>query len=234
VPSPAGQRQHQRAIWLQPAKGGRKAARGPRGAREPRPQPRISRMWHGGWRVANFVAFPRPTGSPRWAAIRATTKKARSSSPKVDGGKMRGRFLRGGNLAEGAPRRATAKLGVVGFCFGGTVTNALAGADGLGAFRPRFRFYGRPAESRRRRPRSRPPLLANYGELDNPHHVGDGRTSMPALTAAKVAAPRLRPTWAPITASTTTRRPVTTNPPPSSPGSARLDWFNKYLRASTT
>src|ERR1700738_246005 len=83
--------------------------------------------------------------------------------PKVDGAKMREDFLAAAKWLKSRPD-STGKLGVVGFCFGGTVTNQLAvrmGSD-LDAAVP---FYGgQPAADDAAKIRA--PLLAHYGELD--------------------------------------------------------------------
>jgi len=82
---------------------------------------------------------------------------------KVDGGKMRQDFLAAANWLKARPD-STGKLGVVGFCFGGTVTNWLAVqlGSGLAAAAP---FYG-GQPSAEDTAKIKAPISAQYGELD--------------------------------------------------------------------
>jgi carboxymethylenebutenolidase len=122
---------------------------------------------------------------------------------------------------------STGKLGIVGFCFGGTTTNALAVRLGseVSAAVP---FYGgQPGAEDVAKIKA--PLLANYGELDT--RITSGWPAFDAaLTAAKVphegyvykdanhgfhndTTPRYDKAAAELAWTRT------------------LDWFNKYLRA---
>jgi len=75
------------------------------------------------------------------------------------------RRLRGGGaVAQGAPRRHRARLGVTGFCYGGGISNTLAvrlGGD-LAAAAP---FYGGPPQAADM-PKIQGPILVHHGELD--------------------------------------------------------------------
>src|SRR5216684_3265626 len=73
--------------------------------------------------VANFIAFA-PDGLTSLGGYPGNDEKGLELFPKVDAAKMREDFLASANWLKARPD-STGKLGVVGFCFGGTTTNAL-------------------------------------------------------------------------------------------------------------
>jgi carboxymethylenebutenolidase len=131
--------------------------------------------------VANFMAFA-PDGLTSVGGYPGDDEKGAQLFMKVDGGKMREDFLAAANWLKARPD-SSGKLGVVGFCFGGTVTNALAVRMGseLAAAVP---FYGGQPNAEDTA-KIKAPLLANYGELDT--RITSGWPAFDAeLTAAKV------------------------------------------------
>src|SRR5579862_3384150 len=74
--------------------------------------------------VAGYMAFA-PDGLTSLGGYPGDEEKGLAMFPKVDGGKMRQDFLAAAKWLKARPD-STGKLGVVGFCFGGTVTNWLA------------------------------------------------------------------------------------------------------------
>ncbi len=131
--------------------------------------------------ISGYMAFA-PDGLTSVGGYPGDDEKGAELFMKVDGGKMREDFLASAKWLKSHPG-STGKLGVVGFCFGGTVTNNLAvqlGSD-LDAAVP---FYGgQPTAENAAKIKA--PVLANYGELDTRITSGwpayDG-----ALTAAHV------------------------------------------------
>ena len=131
--------------------------------------------------VANFMAFA-PDGLTSVGGYPGDDEQGAQLFMKVDGGKMREDFLAAANWLKARPD-SSGKLGVVGFCFGGTVTNALAVRLGseLSAAVP---FYGGQPNAEDTA-KIKAPLLANYGELDT--RITSGWPAFDAaLTAAKV------------------------------------------------
>lgn len=112
--------------------------------------------------VAGYTAFA-PDGLTSVGGYPGDDEQGAQLFMKVDGGKMRQDFLASANWLKARPD-STGKLGVVGFCFGGTVTNWLAVQMGsnLSAAVP---FYG-GQPSAEDTAKIKAPLLANYGELD--------------------------------------------------------------------
>jgi carboxymethylenebutenolidase len=174
--------------------------------------------------VANFVAFA-PDGLTSVGGYPGDDEKGAQLFPTVDGGKMREDFLASANWLKARPE-SSGKLGAVGFCFGGTVTNILAvrmGSD-LGAAVP---FYGGqpPAADAAK---IKAPLLAQYGALDE--RITSGWPAFnEALTAAKV------PHEGYIYAGANHGFHNDTTPRYDEPAAKlawqrTLDWFNKYLR----
>jgi carboxymethylenebutenolidase len=112
--------------------------------------------------VANFVAFA-PDGLTSVGGYPGDEDKGRELFPKVDRAKMLEDFLASARWLKARPD-CTGKLGVVGFCFGGGVANALAVRMGseLAAAVP---FYGGqpPAADV---PKIKAPLLLHYASLD--------------------------------------------------------------------
>jgi carboxymethylenebutenolidase len=125
--------------------------------------------------VANFVAFA-PDGLTSVGGYPGDEDKGRELFPKVDRARMLEDFLAAARWLKGRSD-CTGKLGVVGFCFGGGVANALAvrmGAE-LTAAVP---FYGGqpPAADV---PKIKAPLLLHYASLDT--RINEG---WPAYEAA--------------------------------------------------
>jgi carboxymethylenebutenolidase len=112
--------------------------------------------------VANYVALA-PDGLTSLGGYPGDDEKGAEMFMKVDGGKMREDFLASANWLKGNAA-GTGKLGVVGFCFGGTVTNVLAVRMGtnLSAAVP---FYG-GQPSAEDTAKIKAPLQAHYGSLD--------------------------------------------------------------------
>jgi carboxymethylenebutenolidase len=112
--------------------------------------------------VAGYMAFA-PDGLTSLGGYPGDDEKGAELFMKVDGGKMRQDFLASAKWLKARPD-STGKLGVVGFCFGGTVTNFLAvqlGSD-LDAAVP---FYG-GQPSAEDTAKIKAPINAQYGELD--------------------------------------------------------------------
>jgi carboxymethylenebutenolidase len=118
--------------------------------------------------ASNFIALA-PDGLTSLGGYPGNEDEGRALFPKVNGAKMLEDFIAcGGWLKQHAS--STGKLGVVGFCFGGGVSNALAvrmGSD-LAAAVP---FYGgqRPASEV---PQIKAALLLHYASLDT--RINDG------------------------------------------------------------
>jgi carboxymethylenebutenolidase len=175
--------------------------------------------------VANFIALA-PDGLTSLGGYPGDEEKAVAMFPKVDAGKMREDFIASAQWLK-ARADSSGKLGIVGFCFGGTTTNALAVRLGseVSAAVP---FYGgQPGADDVAKIKA--PILANYGEADT--RITSGWPAFDAaLTAAKVphegyvypgaqhgfhndTTPRYDEAAAKLAWQRT------------------LDWFNKYLRA---
>ena len=129
--------------------------------------------------IANFIAFA-PDGLTSVGGYPGDDEKGLALFGKVDGAKIREDFLAAAKWLKSRPD-CTGKLGVIGFCFGGTVTNIVAvrmGSD-LDAAVP---FYGgQPTGDDVSKIKA--PLLAHYGELDT--RITSG---WPAFDAALTAA----------------------------------------------
>jgi carboxymethylenebutenolidase len=131
--------------------------------------------------VAGYMAFA-PDGLTSLGGYPGDDEKGADMFMKVDGGKMRQDFLASANWLK-ARADSTGKLGVVGFCFGGTVTNFLAVqlASNLDAAVP---FYG-GQPSAEDSAKIKAPINAQYGELDT--RITSGWDAFEkALTGAKV------------------------------------------------
>ena len=117
--------------------------------------------------IANFIAFA-PDGLTSVGGYPGDDEKGLALFGKVDGAKIREDFLAAAKWLKSRPD-CTGKLGVIGFCFGGTITNIVAvrmGSD-LDAAVP---FYGgQPTGDDVSKIKA--PLLAHYGETRHPHNV---------------------------------------------------------------
>jgi carboxymethylenebutenolidase len=112
--------------------------------------------------TAGYMAFA-PDGLTSVGGYPGDDEKGAELFMKVDGNKMRQDFLAAAKWLKARPD-STGKLGVVGFCFGGTVTNWLAWNLGssLDAAVP---FYG-GQPSAEDTAKIKAPINAQYGELD--------------------------------------------------------------------
>ena len=119
----------------------------------------------------------------RWAATPASEDKARELFGKLDQKKTTEDFVAAVDYLKGMKDR-TGKIGVVGFCYGGGMSNTLATrVPDLGAAVP---FYGRQA-ALEDVPKIKAPLLIHYAENDE--RINAGATAYEeALKAAKVKA----------------------------------------------
>ncbi len=131
--------------------------------------------------IANFAAFA-PDGLTSKGGYPGDEEKAAAMFGEIDKPKMMEDFVTSATWLKSRPF-STGKLGVVGFCFGGTVTNQLAvrlGHD-LAAAVP---FYG-TQPSAADAAKIKAPINAQYAELD--HRITDGWPAFDqALTAAGV------------------------------------------------
>jgi len=112
--------------------------------------------------LLNFTAFA-PDGLTSVGGYPGEEQKGLDLFPKVDPEKMRQDFLASAKWLKARPD-STGKLGVIGFCFGGTVTNWLATQMGseLQAAVP---FYGGQPNAQDTA-KIKAPLQAHYGEKD--------------------------------------------------------------------
>jgi carboxymethylenebutenolidase len=110
----------------------------------------------------NFRALA-PDGLTSLGGYPGDEDEGRKLFPQVDRGKMFADFVAAARWLKGR-EDCTGKLGVVGFCFGGGVSNNLAVALGaeLAAAVP---FYGSQAPAAEV-PRIKAPLLIHYASLD--------------------------------------------------------------------
>jgi carboxymethylenebutenolidase len=175
--------------------------------------------------VANFIAYA-PDGLTSLGGFPGTDEKGLELFPKVDPAKMREDFVASAEWLKARPD-STGKLGIVGFCFGGTTVNALAVRLGseVSAAVP---FYGgQPGVEDVAKIKA--PLLANYGELDT--RITSG---WPAFDAALTAAKVPHEGYVYAAANHGFHNDTT---PRYDEAAAKLawqrtlDWFNKYLRA---
>jgi carboxymethylenebutenolidase len=175
--------------------------------------------------VANFIAYA-PDGLTSLGGFPGTDEKGLELFPKVDPAKMQEDFVASAEWLKARPD-STGKLGIVGFCFGGTTVNALAVRLGseVSAAVP---FYGgQPGAADVAKIKA--PLLANYGELDT--RITSGWPAFDAaLTAAKV------PHEGYVYAGANHGFHNDTTPRYDEAAAKlawqrTLDWFNKYLRA---
>jgi carboxymethylenebutenolidase len=174
--------------------------------------------------LADFVAFA-PDGLTSVGGYPGDDEKGLSLYQQVDGGKMLRDFLAAALWLKARPD-CTGKLGVVGFCAGGTMTNRLAvlmGPD-LAAAVP---FYGvQPSAADTARITA--PINAQYAELDT--RITDGWPAFDReLTRANV------PHEGYIYKGANHGFHNDTTPRYDAAAATQawqrtLDWFNKYLR----
>ena len=177
--------------------------------------------------VANFIAFA-PDALTSVGGYPGNDEKGLELFGKLDRGKMTEDFLAAAKWLKARPD-GTGKLGAVGFCFGGGVVNQLAvrmGAD-LSAGVP---FYGAQPNAADAA-KIKTPINAQYGALDT--RINDGWPAFDAaLTEAKV------PHEGHVYAGANHGFHNDTTPRYDEAAAKEawkrtLDWFNKYLRASS-
>jgi carboxymethylenebutenolidase len=175
--------------------------------------------------VAGYIAFA-PDGLTSLGGFPGDEEKGLEMFPKVDAAKMREDFVASAEWLKARPD-STGKLGIIGFCFGGTTTNALAVRLGSEVAAAVPYYGGQPGADDVAKIKA--PLLANYGELDT--RITSGWPAFDAaLTAAKVPHEGYvykganhgfhndtTPRYDKAAAELSWQR--------------SLDWFNKYLRA---
>jgi carboxymethylenebutenolidase len=175
--------------------------------------------------VANFIAYA-PDGLTSLGGYPGDEEKGLELFPKVDAAKMREDFVASAEWLKARPD-STGKLGIVGFCFGGTTTNALAVRLGseVAAAVP---FYGGQPKAEEVA-KIKAPLLANYGELDT--RITSG---WPAFDAALTEAKVPHEGYVYKGANHGFHNDTTARydePAAKLAWQRTLDWFNKYLRA---
>jgi carboxymethylenebutenolidase len=175
--------------------------------------------------IANFVAFA-PDGLTSVGGYPGDDEKAGELFRQVNGSKMKEDFFAAAMWLKSRPD-STGRLGVVGFCFGGSVVNQLAvrmGSD-LAAAVP---FYGaQPTAAEAATIKA--PINAQYGELDT-RITGGWQAFDAALTEAHV------PHEGHIYKAANHGFHNDTTPRYDEAAAKEawqhtLDWFNKYLRA---
>jgi carboxymethylenebutenolidase len=131
--------------------------------------------------VAGYMALA-PDGLTSVGGYPGDEEQGAQLFMKVDGGKMRQDFIASAKWVKARPD-STGKLGAVGFCFGGTVTNFLAVQLG-GELQAAAPFYG-GQPSAEDTAKIKAPIQAHYGELDT--RISSGWPAWDkALTDAKV------------------------------------------------
>ena len=111
--------------------------------------------------VAGYMALA-PDGLTSVGGYPGDEEKGAQLFMTVDGGKMRQDFIAAAKWVKARPD-STGKLGAVGFCFGGTVTNFLAVQLG-GELQAAAPFYG-GQPSAEDTAKIKAPIQAHYGEL---------------------------------------------------------------------
>jgi carboxymethylenebutenolidase len=175
--------------------------------------------------LANFIAYA-PDGLTSLGGFPGDEEKGLELFPKVDPAKMREDFVASAEWLKARPD-STGKLGIVGFCFGGTTVNALAVRLGSEVSAAVPYYGGQPGAEDVAKIKA--PLLANYGELDT-RITGGWPAFDAALTAAKV------PHEGYVYAGANHGFHNDTTPRYDEAAAKlswqrTLDWFNKYLRA---
>jgi carboxymethylenebutenolidase len=174
--------------------------------------------------IANFIAFA-PDGLTSVGGYPGDDEKAAALFEEVDQGKMEEDFLAAAAWLKSRPD-STGKIGAIGFCFGGSMVNALAVAMGpdLAAAVP---FYG-VQPSAEDSARIKAPINAQYGELDS--RITSG---WPAFDAALTKAGVPHEGHVYKGANHGFHNDTTPRYDEAAAKEAwgrALDWFNKYLR----
>ena len=131
--------------------------------------------------IVDFMAFA-PDGLTSVGGYPGDDEKGLALFGQVDAAKMREDFLAAAKWLKARPD-STGKLGVVGFCFGGSIANQLAVRMGSDLDAAVSFYGGQPGADDAAKIKA--PLLAHYGELDT--RITSGwPTFDAALTAAHV------------------------------------------------
>ncbi|MGA0033222.1 MAG: dienelactone hydrolase family protein [Burkholderiales bacterium] len=164
--------------------------------------------------LANFVAFAPDALFPQ-GGYPGDEDKGRAMFAAQDAKKRSEDLYNGGLFLKSRPE-TTGKMGVVGFCFGGSVSNALAvRMPDLAAAVP---YYGSQAKAEDV-PKIQAPLLLHYASLDD--RINKGWPAYEEALKAHKKTYTVHFTKVPTTASTTTLRRVTTRRRRSCRGSVR-------------
>ena len=112
--------------------------------------------------VAGFIAFA-PDALYSVGGYPGNDDEGRALQASLDRAKIEEDFIAAANYLKAHPQ-SNDKLGAVGFCFGGYITNMLAATmgDGLAAGVP---FYGTPADASLQK-NIKAPLMLHFAELD--------------------------------------------------------------------
>jgi carboxymethylenebutenolidase len=174
--------------------------------------------------TANYIAFA-PDGLTPAGGFQGDEEKAAELFAKLDRAKMLEDFVASAAWLKARPE-GSGRMGVVGFCFGGTVTNTLAvRLPELAAAVP---FYG-GAPAAADVPKIKAAVLAHYAELDTRLTA-----TWPAYDAALTAANVVHAGYVYPKTNHGFHNDTT---PRYDEAAAKLawqrtlDWFNKYLRA---
>jgi carboxymethylenebutenolidase len=174
--------------------------------------------------TANFVAFA-PDALTSVGGYPGDETKAAQLFASLDRAKMTEDFVASANWLKARPENS-GRMGIVGFCFGGSVANALAAR--MPEFNAAVPFYGAPPPPAEI-PKMKAAVLAHHAELDT-NLVQTWPAYDAALTAAKL------PHEGYIYAKTNHGFHNDTTPRYDEAAAKlawqrTLDWFNKYLRA---
>jgi carboxymethylenebutenolidase len=176
--------------------------------------------------IVDFIAFA-PDGLTSVGGYPGDDEKGAALFGRVDGARMREDFLAAAKWLKSRPGSA-GKLGVVGFCFGGSVTNQLAVRMGSDLDAAVSFYGGQPGADDAAKIKA--PLLAHYGELDTRI-----TSAWPAFDAALTAAHVPHQGYVYTGANHGFHNDTT---PRYDEAAAKLawqrtlDWFNKYLRSA--
>jgi carboxymethylenebutenolidase len=177
--------------------------------------------------VANFIAFA-PDGLTSLGGYPGDEEKAAALFGKLDRPKMMEDFVASANWLKARPE-STGRLGVTGFCFGGGVSNTLATRlPDLAAAVP---FYGAvpPPEDI---PKIKAAILVHHGEMDT-RLAETWPAYDAALTKAKVPhAGYIYPKAQHGFHNDTT--PRYDEAAAKLAWQRTLDWFNKYVRSTSS